>query len=122
MAGRPEGRRPVRAARIADLAAGGSARVARLYGTGYGGLKEVYEESAAFSRYCTAVATDTRVLVVPRTGELVLLDATAKEYTELGRLAVFGKDEKGVYAHPAFVGTRLYLRGSGSVVCVELGK
>ena len=86
------------------------------------GLKEVYEESGpAFSRYCAAVATDTRVLVVPRTGELVLLDATAKVYTELGRLAVFGKDEKGVYAHPAFVGTRVYVRGSGSVVCVELG-
>ena len=87
-----------------------------------GGLKEVHEESGpAYSRYCAAVATDTRVLVVPRTGELVLPDATVKEYTELGRLAVFGKDEKGVYAHPAFVGTRLHLRGSWSVVCVKLG-
>ncbi len=87
-----------------------------------GGLKEVYEENGpTFSRYCAAVATDARVLIVPRTGELVLLDATAKAYTELGRLAVFGKGEKGVYSHLAFVGTRLYLRGSGSVVCVELG-
>jgi outer membrane protein assembly factor BamB len=85
------------------------------------GLKEFYDESGtAFSRYCAAVATGTRVLVVSRSGELILLDATAKEYTELARLAVFGKDEKGVYAHPAFVGTRVYLRGSGSVVCVEL--
>ncbi len=86
------------------------------------GLKELYDESTtAFGGYCAAVATDTRVLVVPRSGELILLDATAKEYTELGRLAVFGKDEKGVYAHPALVGTRVYLRGSSSIVCVELG-
>ncbi|HEY1191406.1 MAG TPA: PQQ-binding-like beta-propeller repeat protein [Gemmata sp.] len=85
------------------------------------GLKEVYEETGtAYSRYCAAVATDTRVLVVSRSGELILLDATAKEYTELGRLSVFGKDERGVYAHPAFVGTRVYVRGTGSVACVEL--
>ncbi len=87
------------------------------------GLKELYDESStAFSGYCSAVATDTRVLVVSKAGELILLDATAKEYTELGRMAVFGKGEKGVYAHPAFVGTRMYVRGSGSVVCVELGR
>jgi hypothetical protein len=34
---------------------------------------------------------------------------------------VFGKDEKGLYAHPAFVGTRAFVRGSSSVACVELG-
>jgi outer membrane protein assembly factor BamB len=86
------------------------------------GLKELYDESGtAFAGYCAAVATDSRVLVVSRAGELILLDALAKEYTELARLAVFGKDEKGVYAHPGFVGTRVYVRGSTSVVCVELG-
>ncbi len=86
------------------------------------GLKELYDESTtAFSGYCAAVATDSRVLVVPRSGELILLDATADEYTELGRLAAFGKDEKGVYAHPAFVGTRVYVRGNNSVRCLELG-
>lgn len=86
------------------------------------GLKELYDESnTAFNGYCSAVATDMQVLIVPRSGELILLDATAKEYTELGRLAVFDKTEKGVYSHPAFVGTRVYLRGSSSVVCVELG-
>jgi outer membrane protein assembly factor BamB len=86
------------------------------------GLKELYDESStAYSAYCAAVATDTRVLIVTRSGELILLDATDKEYTELSRLAVFGKNEKGLYAHPALVGTRIYLRGSTSVVCVELG-
>lgn len=94
----------------------------RLYCLGLkNGLKELYDESnTAFNGYCAVVATDSRVLVVSKAGELILLDATANEYTELGRLAVFGKDEKGVYAHPALVGTRVYVRGSGSVVCIDL--
>ena len=74
----------------------------------------------AFSGSCSAVATDTRVLVVSKAGELILLDATAKGYTEPGRPAVFGKDEKGVYAHPAVVSTRVGIRG-GAVGRVELG-
>lgn len=86
------------------------------------GLKLLYDDgSQAYAGYCSAVATDSRVLIVTKRGELILLDATANDYTELGRLSVLGKDEKGVYAHPAFVGTRVYVRGSGSVVCVELG-
>ncbi len=85
------------------------------------GLREIYEEgSQAYSGYCVAVATDKRVLIVSKLGELILLDATADEYTELGRLSVFGKEEKGVYSHPAFVGTRIYIRGSTSVVCLDL--
>ena len=85
------------------------------------GLKPLYDEgNQAYSAYCAAVATDTRVLMIARSGELVLIDATANEYTELGRLAVFGKEEKGLYAHPAFVGTRVYIRGSASLVCVDL--
>ncbi len=85
------------------------------------GLKAVYDEGGqAFSAYCAAVATDERVLVLAKNGELILLDAKADEYTELGRLATLGKDEKGLYAHPAFAGTRVYLRGSGSVVCIDL--
>ncbi|MFO0822897.1 MAG: PQQ-binding-like beta-propeller repeat protein [Gemmataceae bacterium] len=87
------------------------------------GLKAVYDEKVrAYSAYCAAVATEERVLVVSKTGELILLDAGAGEYTELGQLAALGKEEKGVYSHPAFVGTRVYLRGSASVVCLELGK
>jgi len=85
------------------------------------GLKVLYDESnSAFSGYCSLVATESRVLVLSRSGELVLLDATAKDYTELSRLAVFGKGEKGVYAHPAFAGTRAYVRGSSSLTCLEM--
>lgn len=86
------------------------------------GLKEVYDsDQQAYSGYCSAVASADRVLIAARTGELILLDAAADEYTELGRLRVFGKDEKGVYAHPALVGTRVYVRGSTSVACLDLG-
>ena len=86
------------------------------------GLKVVYDEAQQpFLAYCAAVATEKRVLIVARSGELILLDATADEYTELGRLAVFGRDEKGLYAHPAFVGSRVYLRGSSALVCIDLG-
>lgn len=84
-------------------------------------LKAVYDEGGqAFSGYCAAVASDARVLVISRSGELILLDATAAEYTELARVAALGKEEKGLYAHPAFVGTRAYLRGSTTLVCLDL--
>jgi hypothetical protein len=88
-----------------------------------GGLKEVYDEGGqSFVAYCSAVATEARVLVTTRAGELILLDAAANEYAELGRLAVFGKEEKGLYSHPALVGTRVYLRGTPAVVCLDLAK
>jgi hypothetical protein len=85
------------------------------------GLKPVYDQGEqAFSGYCSIVATDKRVLVIAKTGELILLDARADEYSELGRLKPFGSEEKGMYSHPAFVGTKVYLRGSSSVVCLDL--
>jgi outer membrane protein assembly factor BamB len=59
------------------------------------------------------------VLVVSQEGEVILLDARADKYTELGRWRLFG-DEQAGYAHPAVVGSRLYLRGNASIVCFEL--
>lgn len=65
------------------------------------GLKAIYDDAAQqFSSYCAAVATNSRVMVVTKMGELILLDATADEYTELGRVAVFGKEEKGCLLIP----------------------
>jgi outer membrane protein assembly factor BamB len=86
------------------------------------GLKELWTAAdPGFAGYCTAVADDARVLIVTLAGELILVDATAGKYAELGRLAVFERDG-GVYAHPAFVGTRAYVRGSASVVCVDMSR
>ena len=61
-----------------------------------------------------------RVLVVTLAGELILLDAQADRCAILSRLKVF-EDDVEVYAHPALVGTRLYVRGGFSVMGVDLG-
>ena len=52
-------------------------------------------------------------------GELILLDATANEMKILGRQKALD-GESGLLAHPALVGSRLYLRGSSEIVCLEL--
>lgn len=84
------------------------------------GLELVWlRRDTPFLKYLTLVATDERVLAVTLTGELLLFDATGTAYRECGRLKVFD-DESGLYAHPALVGTRLYLRGDGEIVCLDL--
>jgi outer membrane protein assembly factor BamB len=86
------------------------------------GLKPVWEgEDRAFGGYCAAVTDGTRVLIVSLEGELILFDADTQKFDPVGRLKVFEGD-RGVYSHPAFVGTRAYVRGSSSVVCVDLTK
>lgn len=83
-------------------------------------LKVIWEaDDPAFAGYCTLLASDTRVLVQALSGELILLDATAADFTVLGRTKLF-PDDRGVYAHPAVVGTTLYLRGESKLLRVEL--
>lgn len=86
------------------------------------GLKPVWDAlDPAFTGYCSAVSDGNRVLILSLQGEFVLLDAAADEFKPLGKTRVF-EGEKGLYSHPAFLGMRAYVRGSSSVVCVELGK
>lgn len=86
------------------------------------GLKPVWDaDDQAFTGYCAAVTDGQRVLVVSFQGEVILLDATANEFQPLGRARVF-EGEKGLYSHPAFVGTRAFVRGSSAVACVELAE
>lgn len=73
----------------------------------------------AFTAHASILACKDRLLVTSLSGELLLIDGSADQFTLVGRLAVL-KDEEGCYAHPALVGTRLYLRGNSSVLCVEL--
>ena len=85
------------------------------------GLKPVWDRAdPAFQQYCSVIASPTALLVTTLQGELLLIDATADQYRELGRLRVW-QDERGCYAHPALVGQRLFLRGSSSIVCLDLG-
>jgi outer membrane protein assembly factor BamB len=73
----------------------------------------------AFFEHASLIAAQGRALVVSSEAELILIDATGQTMKILGRQKVLA-GESGLLAHPALVGTRLYLRGSGEVVCIEL--
>jgi outer membrane protein assembly factor BamB len=84
------------------------------------GLKTVWtSDDRAFQNYATAVGTSDRVLIVTQEGELVLLARDADRFEPVSRLRLFD-DDPGVYAHPAFVGGRMYLRNSSAVYCLDL--
>jgi outer membrane protein assembly factor BamB len=84
------------------------------------GLKPIWRgEDNSFAMYASLIASPDRLLVVALDGELVLLDALSDRMHILGRMRVFEND-RGVYSHPALVGTRLYIRGSTDIVCVDL--
>lgn len=84
------------------------------------GLKRIWHrDDDAIGDYATLITDDERVLVITLGGELILLNAKADDYAVLSRLRVFN-DEVEVYPHPALIGTRLYLRGGTSVMCLDL--
>jgi outer membrane protein assembly factor BamB len=84
-------------------------------------LKPLWQgEDKMFGAFTMLIASEDRLLAVGMDSELLLIDAAAAKFTPLGRLTLID-DEAGVYAHPAFVGNRLYYRGGGSVLCVDLG-
>ncbi|MEX2186033.1 MAG: PQQ-binding-like beta-propeller repeat protein [Pirellulales bacterium] len=76
-------------------------------------------DDEAFAEYATLVAGGGRVLAITLRGELVLFDAAADKFAVLSRMKLFD-GEAGLYSHPAMVGRRLYVRGSTSVVCLDL--
>jgi outer membrane protein assembly factor BamB len=86
------------------------------------GLKPVWRgEDNSFVAYASLIASNDRLLVVGLNGEVLLLDSKSDRMRILGRMPVFEND-RGVYSHPAVVGTRLYIRGSAEIVCVDLAK
>lgn len=85
-------------------------------------LKTIYlHEDPAFDDYAVLVGHGNRVLAVSKYGELVLIDATADKFHAISRTTIFA-DDPGVFSHPALVGTRMYLRGSEEIVCLELAE
>ncbi|MGZ8901241.1 MAG: outer membrane protein assembly factor BamB family protein [Limisphaerales bacterium] len=70
--------------------------------------------------HASLLADDQRVLVFTIRGEIILIDAEANHSPVISRVNLFS-EEVEVYAHPALVGTRLFARGSDSVLCVDLG-
>jgi len=84
------------------------------------GLKTIWRgEHNAFATYASLIASDDRLLVTSISGELLLIDAKSDRLRILSESRVF-EDDHGVYSHPALVGSRLYLRGSAEIVCLDL--
>lgn len=87
------------------------------------GLTTVWrEEEEAFEDYAVVMGAKDRVLVVSKFGELILLDAKSDRFEPLSRVAGLFDGDSGVYSHPAMIGTRLFLRGSEEVICLELAE
>ncbi len=85
-----------------------------------GGLKAVWHrDDVELGDYATFIADAERVLVITVGGELILLDARSENGAILSRLRVF-EESVEVYSHPALVGSRLFIRGGSSVLCVNL--
>jgi outer membrane protein assembly factor BamB len=84
------------------------------------GLKTLWHaEHDAFSGYASIIASDDRLLVTTIDGAVLLVDPTGDKFRIAGQWKVF-EDDHGVYSHPALVGSRLYLRGSAEIVCIDL--
>jgi hypothetical protein len=83
--------------------------------------------SGPFDTYAAVVAGPKSVLVIGNDGQLVMYDVGPSR-REPSMLAVFeagsiggrGGGKNPVFSHPAFVGTRMYIRGDNELVCVEL--
>ncbi|MFO0819437.1 MAG: PQQ-binding-like beta-propeller repeat protein [Pirellulales bacterium] len=69
--------------------------------------------------HVSLAASGDRVLAQTQAGELLLIDARADRLSILSRLSLFS-DEVSLYAHPALVGDRLYVRGPNHLVCIRL--
>ena len=90
------------------------------------GLAERWRfEDKAFNEYASLIGGNNRVLATTTTGELLLFAAEAKACRVISRLQVFqGKDGRSpdIWAHPALVGDRLYLRSPEETVCLSLNE
>lgn len=78
-------------------------------------------EDDAFCDSSPLFVSDNRVLAFGRGHELILVDAQSDEFSIISRQQVFeGHGGGEPLAHPALVGSRLYLRGENSLACIEL--
>jgi len=73
----------------------------------------------AFLEHASLIAAPDRLLVTSGEAELILIDASASDLKILSRYKALD-GESGLLAHPALVGTRLYVRGTSEIVCLEL--
>ena len=82
-------------------------------------------QSGPFATYAAAVAGPASVLVIGNSGQLVMHDVVPGR-REPTTLAAFedasGENNNPVFSHPAFVGTRMFIRGDNELICVELAE
>ncbi len=82
-------------------------------------------QSGPFETYAAAVAGPASVLVIGNNGPLVMHDVVPGRRKPT-TLAVFeaasGENKTPVFSHPAFVGTRMFIRGDNELLCVELAE
>jgi outer membrane protein assembly factor BamB len=82
-------------------------------------LRPRWQNDGEFGKHASAVASDTRVLIVTDRGEGIVIDATADKFTVLDRRMLV-PGESDLYSHPAFSDGRMYLRTAKAVVCFEM--
>jgi outer membrane protein assembly factor BamB len=69
--------------------------------------------------HVSLAACGDRLLVQTQAGELLLIDARADRLSIMSRLSLF-TEEVSIYAHPALVGDRLYVRDPSHLFCISL--
>ncbi len=78
---------------------------------------------AGFADYAPIIASESRLLIYGRGGELILVDAQDDQLRIVSRQRVFDDPQVAdadPFSHPALVGSRLYLRGERELACLEL--
>ncbi len=87
------------------------------------GLQEIWiGDDPAFGDYAPIIASEDRLLIVGRGGEVLLINATADKFQVVSRFNAFGAGKAAVYAQPAVVGDKLYIRVGKTLACVSLLK
>ncbi|HET6883331.1 MAG TPA: PQQ-binding-like beta-propeller repeat protein [Pirellulales bacterium] len=87
-----------------------------------GGLAPLWQiDDDAFSGFATLIAGPGRLLATTQNGELLLVDIQSAKGEIISRLQLFEGDT-GVFSHPALVGTRLFVRGSNEICCIDLAE
>jgi len=106
----------------------------RVWGTGTEGaccldldnkLKTVWMvESEPFDDYASFIGGNGRVLIVTKDGRIALMRSRPVAGDKPAWVRVFKRTQSfkpEVWAHPAIVGNRLYLRSQNEIVCLLLG-